>query len=270
MMIGRQNYTMLTPTEFHVQLLRGGIDLTKEEAESLYNERAGFVEPLITLLGAEKIESIDYSAYEKATIIHDLNQPIAEHLKNAFSCVLDGGALEHVFNFPQAVKNCMEMVSVGGHFLGVTAGNNFLGHGFYQFSPELYYRVFSQENGYKVQEMFVCETDPGAQWYRVADPETLKSRVELVNSRPTYMMVSARKLRCADIFRTPPQQSDYVATWSNQAGTQPDRQIPNAGSAVTRRIKGAVPEPIKAALRPMLGTRKLSWFDSKPFSRVVD
>src|SRR5579862_1743919 len=127
MMISRQNFSQMTPAEFHAAMVRGGFALTKQEAESLYRERSGFVEPLLTLLGAENIQSVDYSSYEQASVVHDMSQPIPGHLKNAFSCVLDGGTLEHVFNFPQAIRNCMEMVSVGGHFLGVTAGNNFLG-----------------------------------------------------------------------------------------------------------------------------------------------
>ena len=65
-----------------------------------------------------------------------MNTPIYGSLKNRFSALLDAGTIEHVFNFPQAIRNCMEMVKVGGHFIQVTVANNFIGHGFYQFSPE--------------------------------------------------------------------------------------------------------------------------------------
>ena len=54
----------------------------------------------------------------------------------------------------------MEMVKRGGHFIGVTTLNNFCGHGFYQFSPELYYRVFAPGNGFEVVKMYVCEVAP--------------------------------------------------------------------------------------------------------------
>ena len=60
-----------------------------------------------------------------------MNEAIPDSLKGKFSCVLDGGTLEHVFNFPQAIKNAMEIVAIGGHFLGVVPANNFSGHGFY-------------------------------------------------------------------------------------------------------------------------------------------
>lgn len=245
MMIGRQNYSALNPRQLHEALLRGGSSVTEAHSEKIFHEGGGHIEPLLRLLGARRVESLDASSFERATVIHDLNQPIPNGLKGAFSCVLDGGSLEHVFNFPQAIQNCMSMISPGGHFLGITAGNNFLGHGFYQFSPELFYRVFCEENGFAVEAMILCETDAGAPWYGVVDPQTLGRRVELINTRPTYLMVRARRLRNVDIFRIPPQQSDYVSLWANRplAARSPSRRrlIP-----VLRRL----PEFVKRTLRP--------------------
>jgi 2-polyprenyl-3-methyl-5-hydroxy-6-metoxy-1,4-benzoquinol methylase len=76
------------------------------------------------------VSSIDASDYENATYVHDLNVPIPDHLKGQFDLVDDGGTLEHVFNFPVALRNCMEMVKVGGHLLLNVPTNNFVGHGF--------------------------------------------------------------------------------------------------------------------------------------------
>ena len=89
---------------------------------------------------------MDFSAYEGAAILHDLNEPVGDELKEKFTFVLDGGTLEHIFNFPVAITGAMEMVAVGGHLAIVTGGNNFFGHGFYQFSPELFFRAFNLEN----------------------------------------------------------------------------------------------------------------------------
>src|ERR1039458_10086781 len=104
-MIGRQNYYQLKASD-----LRDALNITNEDASGLFDQH--FIEPLLQRLGASRIESLDNSTYEQATIIHDLNQPIPGHLRLSFSCVLDGGAIEHVFNFPQAIRNCMEMVAV--------------------------------------------------------------------------------------------------------------------------------------------------------------
>jgi hypothetical protein len=160
MMIGRQNFS----AELNADDLRG-LGIANQEASDILKQ--GYIEPLLRRLGAQRVESIDQSDYEHASIIHDLNEPIPESLKKSFSCVFDGGTLEHVFNFPLAIKNCMEMVAVGGHFLGITCANNFTGHGFYQFSPELFYRVFSPENGYIVEDMLLCQTHRGGRATRL-------------------------------------------------------------------------------------------------------
>src|SRR5947208_15867345 len=73
-----------------------------------------YAEPCFESLGAKQVFSMDVSDFEGANFVHDLNQPIAADLKERFDVVYDGGSLEHVFNFPVALKNCMEMVRVGG------------------------------------------------------------------------------------------------------------------------------------------------------------
>src|SRR5262245_6947078 len=54
-----------------------------------------YCEPLLEILGANSVESLDYSDYEHATIVHDLNKPIGDNLKNRFTAVIDGGTIEH-------------------------------------------------------------------------------------------------------------------------------------------------------------------------------
>jgi hypothetical protein len=178
-----------------------------------------------SFLGAEEISAMDFSDYEGAAILHDLNKPIGEELKEKFTFVLDGGTLEHIFNFPVALANAMEMVEVGGHLAVIAGGNNFLGHGFYQFSPELFYGAFAAENGFVVERMIVAEV--GGKWYEVADPKAVKGRVELINDCPVYLMVLARKLESRPIFAETPQQSDYVAIWQSDAENQRGKNSPS-------------------------------------------
>jgi len=116
----------------------GNVDLGR-----LLAEADGYAEPFLRLLGCTDASSFDASSYERATHIHDFNLPIDPQFKGRFTAVIDAGTLEHIFNFPVAIRNCMEMLTVGGHFLGITPANNACGHGFYQFSPDLYFRVFS-------------------------------------------------------------------------------------------------------------------------------
>ena len=144
----------------------------------------------------------------------------------------------------------MEMVSVGGHFLEITAANNFMGHGFYQFGPELYYRVFSPENGFAIEDVILCEVDRGGTWYRAEDPESFGRRVELINSRPTYILVAARKVSDALILKTSPQQSDYVAAWDHkEAPASNNAGVKGWARSITAEY---MPRGVKRMLRRML------------------
>jgi hypothetical protein len=118
-----------------------------------------------------------------------------------------------VFNFPVALQNCMEMLRVGGRFITHTCANNWCGHGFYQFSPELFYNVLGADNGFEVERMIVHVVGPYGRWYEVANPQAIQSRVEVFNSFPLQMLVQARRTKIVPLFANTPQQSDYTPRW---------------------------------------------------------
>ncbi|WP_207495319.1 hypothetical protein [Aridibaculum aurantiacum] len=179
------------------------------DASKILLGQNGYSEPLFETLGASVIDSIDASEYENASIIHDMNLPIPDHLKGKYTAVVDGGTLEHVFNFPIAIKNCLELLETGGTYIGITPANNFFGHGFYQFSPELYFRIFNEENGFKIVRMLFYIDKKGATVYEVSDPNEVKSRVLLSNTSPSYLFIIAQRVTKKEIFSRPPLQSDY-------------------------------------------------------------
>src|SRR5687767_12266821 len=86
-------------------------------ATELLRQSGGWAETFFRLLGANTVDSMDASAFEGASIVHDLNHPVDTSLHARFSMIFDGGTLEHVFHFPQAIENCMNMLSVGGSFV---------------------------------------------------------------------------------------------------------------------------------------------------------
>lgn len=179
--------------------------------------KGSFAEPFFQLLGAQEIVSFDASDYEGATVVHDFNLPLDRQFAEHFDVMFDGGSLEHVFNVPVALANCMSMVKVGGYYISSHPCNNFFGHGFYQFSPELYFRVFSPENGFAIEHLIACEDFPGAPWFRVADPAAVHGRVILVNGKQTYLIMVARKAESrSHYFARAPQQSDYAAAWESK------------------------------------------------------
>jgi hypothetical protein len=212
MTLGRQQFFWFTPEKMRRVLREHGLLVSEREAQADLTGADGFAEPLFARLGAEEIRSMDASPFEGASDVHDLNEPIPASLKQNFSAVIDSGTLEHVFNFPQAIANAMEMVELGGHLLLLSPTNNEPGHGFYQFAPELFFRVLSPENGFSVERVLLREY-LGRHWYEVADPAELGHRSQFRSRGIAYLYVRARREEIVAPFDSWPQQSDFVAAW---------------------------------------------------------
>jgi len=207
---------------------------------------SGFGEEFFQCLGARSVTALDASSYEGAGLVHDMNLPVPEGLKERYDVVYDGGTLEHVFNIPTALKNCMEMVRVGGHLFIDSPGNNWFGHGFYQFSPEFFYRGLSPANGFEVVEMIAHAAGPNAKWYKVADPDQINSRVELISFTLIHLITRAKKTGKAEIFKAMPQQSDYTVAWESDKGDKPITANEGLFCRATRKTFPAVAHLFKA------------------------
>ncbi|MEY3479516.1 MAG: hypothetical protein RIQ71_291 [Verrucomicrobiota bacterium] len=186
-------------------------ELRRTNAEYIQKGSDDKCRDLFASLGARVIDAIDASGYEGANIIHDMNIPLDVPQSQRWSCVFDGGSLEHIFNFPQAIKNCLEVTEVGGHFISITPWSGWAGHGFYQFCPELFYRILSHENGFQIERMLFQK---GNCWYHIRDPKLLGHRFELQSSERRQLYISARRTDERPIFAVTPQQSDYAAAWA--------------------------------------------------------
>jgi SAM-dependent methyltransferase len=195
-------------------LRANGYTIPQDSEQKLLDPATIYAEGLFSILGAEEIVAIDASDFEGAQIVHDMNKPIDGRFLASFDVVFDGGTLEHVFNFPQAIANCMQMVRPGGCFIAISPTNNFSGHGFYQFSPELFYRLLSPPNGYCVNSLVVWEDVPGSQFYDVPDPDTVRARIEVTTRSRAYIFAQAERTLDCRVLGVPPQQSDYVRRWN--------------------------------------------------------
>lgn len=248
---------------------RFGFRVTSSELDSLVQRSGPYAERVFRALGCRALDSFDVSDYEDVNKVVDMNEPIPDECKEAYSVVFDGGALEHIFNFPVALKNCMDMAAVGGHFISITPANNMFGHGFYQFSPELFFRSLSLDNGFEMIDLMVYEDQPGGRWYSVADPSDVGGRVTLLNRTRVLMLVLAKKARSVDVFSAAPQQSDYVSRWEHdEPGTY--EEMDNSGNAgIKRNVGKALPGPLKRIARALLGGRRPEMgFDPRFFTEV--
>jgi hypothetical protein len=272
--LGRQNL-YVEPAELERLFREQGCWPTGMSQEEFSRRLASsvYAEEFLRMLGAITVDSLDISDFEGATILHDLDREIPEQWHETFDCVIDGGLLEHVFNFPTAIRSCMAMLKRGGHLTLGTTANNFLGHGFSQFSPELFFRILCPENGFELVRMLIQENDliltealglpfraeyTGPR-YAVADPAKLGQRVELTTSRPTVLFIVAKRTEIVLIFAMPPKQSDYAALW--RAG-ETEQRLPAAyrppwwRAMIEAMLRAVTPPSARAELKTWL-LRKL-------------
>jgi len=167
---------------------------------------------LIEHFNAEKVDSIDNSGYEDASIIYDYNNPIPEILKNQYDTVLDFGCSEHIFDVAQAFKNTIDVCKVGGTILHLLPADGFCGHGFYQFTPEFFFSLYSKENGFEQTEVFLSDLYDPKRWYQVNKPNN-GQRINIRTKNETYIIVKTKKNSDKQFSL---QQSDYTHLWNKQ------------------------------------------------------
>lgn len=198
-------------------------------------------------LGAGNICALDNSDFEGAEFIHDLNNPIPEALHEKFDAVIDGGTLEHVFNYPQGFWNCVQMAKVGGRIFFLTPGNNFFGHGFYQLSPELFFSLCHYNPCIELLRMIaVGYSCPVPEWgcrhryFKVESPYVVGSRIMLLSKfEGVGLLVEIAKKSHAPSGMVIPQQSDYVTRWTEleQNTSNIPSDVPNASVHRTAAIR---------------------------------
>ncbi|MBN9600182.1 MAG: hypothetical protein J0G28_10985 [Afipia sp.] len=190
-------------------------DVVRENVGAAYDESiavGAYCEPLLCKLGAENITSIDASAFEGASLIHDFNRPIPQDLRGQFDTFLDFGSIEHIFNVAQVVDNIVNLVKPGGHVLIGTNANGFPSHGLYQFSPEFFYSLFSKRNGFEDTSVFLVNLSRPKMWSLIRRPVDLKRRNEIPFEDQMMMLILSKK--AAGDIPLSVIQSDYDDTWA--------------------------------------------------------
>ncbi|WP_052045515.1 methyltransferase domain-containing protein [Prochlorococcus marinus] len=114
---------------------------------------------LLTIMGADNVEAMDISDYEGADIIHNLNNPISKSLFEQYDAIIDSGTLEHIFDTPTALKNICDMLKPDGSLFLAYPCSNSIDHGFYSFSPTLFFDFF-EANGFTNLSAYLHEGSP--------------------------------------------------------------------------------------------------------------
>lgn len=152
--LGRQ-HTFLTLEQLHTIVRKFGIDTQPLNREA-DNKRACDDQEVFGALKFEKVESLDYSSFENATHVNDLNLPVPAELHGNYNVVFDGGTMEHIFDIRMVLKNIHDLLKVGGVIVHAAPSSNHVDHGFYMFSPTLF-QDYYEANGYDIRKSYIFE-----------------------------------------------------------------------------------------------------------------
>ncbi len=218
--------------------------------------REPFAEPLLRLMGFSRIRSLDASPYEGAELIHDLNTPLPDALVGTTGFLYDGGTMEHVFDVATVLLNMARLVRPGGTLLISTPANGQCGHGFYQYSPEFFYRAL-EAHGFEDVRVYLVGLMKPSRWFRAIDPKAAGRRLQFNAAEPMQLIVVARRTGGEITARShTPLQSDYAEQgWKVSAEelrkAHDDWRSPKARLRAALRDRAIYPAAI--AVRHVLG-----------------
>lgn len=173
---------------------------------------------LVRHFGSTVVHSFDNSDYEGASHVFDLNNPLPTEFYDSYDTIIDSGSLEHIYDTRTVLKNIASILKPGGQVIHMNPGNNFCGHGFYQFSPEFYFSTYSSSRGFTNAEVFLAKLSNSRYWFKVREPKG-GQRAEVSSGLPLVCLVRAQKLSNGP-SNMPVQQSDYVHHWGRDVSSQ--------------------------------------------------
>lgn len=191
------------------------ITIGRQEIHTYIEKYSGFCEKLmVEYFGSTFVDSIDNSDYEGASIIWDFNKSITdEKLISKYDTVIDLGTLEHIYNINTALHNVSKLCKIGGQIIHVLPANNFCGHGFWQISPELFFSLYSEKNGYVDTEVFILDIDNLSNIQKLNKP-TNGQRLTVETQNRIY--VATRTVLKDDFLHDDVNQSDYIPLWDKK------------------------------------------------------
>lgn len=224
--------------------------------------KLGFIDDLTLFqsLGFKDVKSLDYSDFEGADIVWDLNHPIPEKYWGQFDVIYDGGTAEHVFHFPQLLSNLHLLLKEGGVIIHVSPSHNHVDHGFYMFSPQVFSAYYSA-NRYEILTSQIFEYSPkyNNPWkiyrYQPGALDRLSYGGFGKKMLAIHLVVQKNQHSTGGVI---PQQQSYLFSWNPEnKPTKPKRKInpiTRLGISLNKKIKRCLP----ASLQIYLEKRKLS------------
>ena len=165
------------------------------------------------LVGFSEVRSVDNSTYENADFVHDLNLTGMSATVGTFDFIYDGGTMEHVFHTPNVLRNIFETLNVGGTILHHSPTNNYVDHGFYQFSPTFFYDYY-HANVYADVAVALGRNGGGLGLGAKYHPGMFDKFPPGSLDGAIYGTECYAKKTAASTFDRIPQQGEYVRVWA--------------------------------------------------------
>ena len=192
---------------------------------------------LIDYFGANLVHSIDNSNFEGANIIFDMNDEL-ENITKQYDTIVDIGTSEHVFNINQNLKNMSKLCKRGGRIIHCLPANNQCGHGFWQFSPELFFSLYDESNGYQSTRLHLIDNNNDKSYWQI-NKKPKNERLELNSFTPLYIFVVTTK-KLENVIQKA-QQSDYEYVWNKKSiNIQSDTNKKSTSSIMWKKIKDKI------------------------------
>lgn len=174
------------------------------------------------LLGFSEVRSCDFSDWEGADVLLDLNGEVPEALAGRFDVVFEAGTIQHVFHLPNVLRNVHRLLKTGGRVIhGMAPSSNHVDHGFYMFSPTLFWDYYTA-NHYRIESELIFEFLPtwlggkftSSRWkvYRYAPGCLDHLSYGRFGGRQLGIFVVATKTPEAT-WETIPQQGFFIRFW---------------------------------------------------------
>lgn len=143
-MIGKQDI-YIDWKIFEKELILFGFEYDENKLKSMRGIYPIDAFSFFEMLGFGKVSALDYSDYEGADIVFDLNcRELPKEVKGAYDFVINGGTLEHVFDVAQALRNINELAKLDGIIYHIVPLAGWVEHGFYSFSPTFFIDYYKE------------------------------------------------------------------------------------------------------------------------------
>ena len=230
---------------------------------------------LFELMGFREAVTLDYSDYEGADVICDLNHPLPEGLlakTGPFDLIIDSGCLEHIFNVPQVLRNYYHLAGDSGAVICIVPSSNLVDHGFYNFSPTLFQDYYSA-NHWQVLRHYLFQNFPNCnrRWkiYEYKPGALTAFAFAGGLGRAIWGIYFAAQKQPGATCDAQVQQGMFLRAWNTTAGRERPGQDAMAKSgwlALRGRLKPHVPK----SLIPLLMTIEAKFKTAGGIARYLE